>query len=205
MHDDRPVPGVDEPDLDQVCCTGQSDEEHESLVQVLIRHRVVERVEDVVVGNAVPAGAVDDQRLHAADIRCRSRVGNLGCCRRLWRHVPVPFWHQRRRTNGRRSADQNDRDLDDAVCYHNGMAMTLRLSRDLDEALRTAAAEDHRSVHQEVAHAVETYLAQRETEEIKSDPETLRALAEARESARAGDVVFGTEAARDLIRDRQTS
>jgi predicted transcriptional regulator len=85
------------------------------------------------------------------------------------------------------------------------MAMTLRLSRELDEALRAAAAEDHRSVHQEVAHAVEAYLAQRETEEIKSDPETLRALAEARESTRAGNVVFGTEAARDLIRDRQAS
>lgn len=85
------------------------------------------------------------------------------------------------------------------------MAMTLRLPCDLDEALRAAAAEDHRSVHQEVAHAVETYLAQRETEEVKSDPETLRALAEARESARAGDVVYGVEAARDLIRDRRAS
>ncbi len=85
------------------------------------------------------------------------------------------------------------------------MAMTLRLSADLDQALRSAAAEDHRSVQQEVAHAVETYLARRETEEIKADPETLRALAEARESVRSGDVVFGTEAARALIRGRGTS
>ena len=85
------------------------------------------------------------------------------------------------------------------------MAMTLRLPADLDEALRVAAAEDHRSVHQEVTHAVETYLARRETEEIKSDPETLRALAEARESVQSGDVVFGTEAARALVRDRTAS
>lgn len=85
------------------------------------------------------------------------------------------------------------------------MAMTLRLPDDLDDALRAAAAEDHRSVHQEVVHAVETYLAQRETDEVKSDPETLRALAEARESARAGDVVYGSEAAHDLIRDRRAS
>ena len=85
------------------------------------------------------------------------------------------------------------------------MAMTLRLPADLDAALRVAAAEDHRSVQQEIAHAVETYLALRETEEIKSDPETLRALAEARESVRSGDVVYGSEAARALVKDHRTS
>jgi len=85
------------------------------------------------------------------------------------------------------------------------MAMTLRLPAEMDEALRAAAAEDHRSVQQEVAHAIEDYLARRETEEVKSDPETLRALAEARESVRAGDVVYGVEAARALVRDRDTS
>lgn len=85
------------------------------------------------------------------------------------------------------------------------MAMTLRLSEELDTALRAAAAEDRRSVQQEVTHAVETFLALRETEEIKADPETLRALADARESARAGDVVFGSEAARALIKDRPAS
>lgn len=83
--------------------------------------------------------------------------------------------------------------------------MTLRLPPHLDEALRAAAAEDHRSVQQEVAHAVEVYLAQRETEEIKADPETLRALAAAQESVRAGDVVYGIEAARALVRDRNNS
>lgn len=83
------------------------------------------------------------------------------------------------------------------------MAMTLRLSADLDAALRAAAAEDHRSLHQEVTYAIETYLALRETEEIKSDPETLRALAEARESARAGDVAYGSDAARALVEGRR--
>ncbi len=82
------------------------------------------------------------------------------------------------------------------------MAMTLRLPPALDEALRVAAAEDHRSVQQEIAHAVETYLALRETDEIRSDPETLRALAEARESVRAGNVVYGSEAARVLVEGR---
>ena len=85
------------------------------------------------------------------------------------------------------------------------MAMTLRLPPDLEQALRDAAEEDRRSVQQEVAHAVEAFLTRRETEEIRSDPETLRALAEARESVRSGDVVFGAEAARALVRDRQAS
>lgn len=93
----------------------------------------------------------------------------------------------------------------DSACYHFGMAMTLRLPADIDAALRAAAAEDHRSLHQEVAHAVETFLALRETEEIKSDPEALRALAEARESVRAGDVVYGSEAARALVKGRHGS
>jgi len=85
------------------------------------------------------------------------------------------------------------------------MAMTLRLPAELDAELRAAAEEDHRSVHQAVVHAVEIYLAQRETIEIKSDPDTLRALAEARESVRAGDVVYGAEAVRALVRGRRAS
>jgi plasmid stability protein len=92
-----------------------------------------------------------------------------------------------------------------AIWYHISMAMTLRLPENLDAALRVAAAEDHRSVQQEVAHAIETYLALRETEEIKSDPETLRALAEARESVRSGDVVYGADAARALVKDHRAS
>lgn len=60
-------------------------------------------------------------------------------------------------------------------------------------------------MQQEVVHAVETYLALRETEEVKSDPETLRALAAAREAVRAGDVAFGSEAARALVKDRPAS
>ncbi len=85
------------------------------------------------------------------------------------------------------------------------MAMTLRLPADLDAELRAAAEEDHRSVQQAVVHAVETYLLLRETVEIKSDPDTLRALAEAREAVRAGDIVYGAEAARALVEGRRAS
>lgn len=85
------------------------------------------------------------------------------------------------------------------------MAMTLRLPPELDAELRAAAEEDHRSVHQTVVHAIEIYLALRETSEIKADPATLRALAEARESVREGDVVYGTEAVRALIAGRRVS
>ncbi|HEY5853981.1 MAG TPA: hypothetical protein VIW24_08000 [Aldersonia sp.] len=85
------------------------------------------------------------------------------------------------------------------------MAMTLRLPADLAAELRAAAEEDHRSMHQAVVHAVETYLAQRETAEIKADPDTLRALAEAREDVRKGDVLYGTEAARALLNGRRAS
>lgn len=50
------------------------------------------------------------------------------------------------------------------------MAVTLRLPAELDAELRAAAEEDHRSVQQAVVHAIETYLALRETVQIKSDP-----------------------------------
>jgi predicted transcriptional regulator len=79
------------------------------------------------------------------------------------------------------------------------MAMTLRLPDQLADDLRAAAEEDHRSVHQAVVHAVEVYLAQRETAEIKADPDALRALAEARTAVRSGDVVYGTEPVRALL------
>ena len=85
------------------------------------------------------------------------------------------------------------------------MAMTLRLPADVEADLRAAAAEDHRSMQQAVVHAVETYLAQRETAELKSDPDALRALAEAREAVRAGDVVYGAKAVHALVKDRRAS
>ena len=85
------------------------------------------------------------------------------------------------------------------------MAMTLRLPADLDAALRLAAEEDRRSLHQAVIHAVETYLALRGTAEIKADPDALRALAEAREAVRAGGVVYDTEAVRALVDGRRAS
>jgi hypothetical protein len=59
--------------------------------------------------------------------------------------------------------------------------------------------------HRTAAHATETYLALRETAEVKTDPATLRALAEAREGVSQGDVVYGTEAVRALIAGRRVS
>lgn len=85
------------------------------------------------------------------------------------------------------------------------MAMTLRLPADLEAELRTAAEEDRRSVQQTVVLAVETYLALRETAEIKADPEALRALAEAREAIGTGDITYGVDAVRDLVARRHVS
>lgn len=85
------------------------------------------------------------------------------------------------------------------------MAMTLRLPPDLEDELRLAAEEDRRSVQQTVRVAVEAFLAARETAEVRADPDALRALAEAREGVRAGDVVYGTEAVRQLVAGRDDS
>ena len=86
-----------------------------------------------------------------------------------------------------------------------GVAMTLRLDRQLEAQLRLAAEEDRRSVQQTVVLAVETFLALRETAEVRADPEALRALAEARQAVQDGDVVYGTDAVRALLRDRRAS
>lgn len=85
------------------------------------------------------------------------------------------------------------------------MAMTLRLDPQLETELRLAAEEDRRSVHQTVVLAVETFLALRETAEVRADPEALRALAEARQAVQDSDVVYGTDAVRALLRGRQGS
>ncbi|MCO5314860.1 MAG: hypothetical protein M9938_01655 [Solirubrobacterales bacterium] len=85
------------------------------------------------------------------------------------------------------------------------MAMTLRLSPELESDLRAAAAEDHRSMHQTVIFAVESFLSARETAEIKTDPEALRALAEARDAVTVGDVEYGVEAARALLDGRRVA
>ena len=82
------------------------------------------------------------------------------------------------------------------------MAMTLRLPAELDAELRAAAEEDHRSL---CCLPYRTYLALRETAEIKADPEALRSLAEAREAVRQGDVVYGTDAVRRLLGGHRAS
>src|SRR5690348_2562883 len=78
------------------------------------------------------------------------------------------------------------------------MAMTVRIPPDREAELRLAAEEDHRTLDQTVALAVETYLELRETAEIKADPDAMRSLAEARAAARAGDVVYGVDALRSV-------
>ncbi len=60
-------------------------------------------------------------------------------------------------------------------------------------------------MHQAAIHAVELYLVMRETAEVKADPDALRALAEAREAVRSGDIVYGTEAVQALLDDRRAS
>jgi predicted transcriptional regulator len=83
------------------------------------------------------------------------------------------------------------------------MAMTLRLPTEVEDQLKQVAEVEHRSVQQTVLVAVEEYLSRRETAEILADPAALRGLAEARESEQAGDIVYGTEAARALLTDRK--
>jgi predicted transcriptional regulator len=83
------------------------------------------------------------------------------------------------------------------------MAMTLRLPPEIEADLKQVAETEHRSVQQTVLVAIEEYLSARETAEILADPVALRNLAEARESELAGDVVYGTEAARALLAERK--
>jgi predicted transcriptional regulator len=85
------------------------------------------------------------------------------------------------------------------------MAMTLRLSTELEEELRAVAEEDRRSVHQTVVLAIELFLAARETAQVKADPEALRALAEAQQAVRDGDVVYGTDAVSAMVSGRRAS
>jgi predicted transcriptional regulator len=81
--------------------------------------------------------------------------------------------------------------------------MTLRLPPEIEDQLKQVADIEHRSVQQTVLVAIEQYLSMRETAEILADPAALRGLAEARESEQAGDVVYGTEAARALLAERK--
>lgn len=81
--------------------------------------------------------------------------------------------------------------------------MTLRLPSDIEAELRAAAEEDRRSVQQTVLLAIESYLARRETAEIKADADTLRALAEAREQVSRGEA-YSTEDVRAALNERRT-
>jgi len=81
--------------------------------------------------------------------------------------------------------------------------MTLRLPSDIEAELRAAAEEDRRSVQQTVLLAIESYLARRETAEVKADADTLRALAEAREQVSRGEA-YSTEEIRAALNERRT-
>ena len=83
------------------------------------------------------------------------------------------------------------------------MAMTLRLPPEVEAQLKQLAENEHRSVQQTVLVAIEEYLSARETAEILADPAALRGLAEARESEQAGDITYGTDAARALLAERK--
>lgn len=85
------------------------------------------------------------------------------------------------------------------------MAMTLRLSEGLDEELRIAAEEDRRSVHQTVVVAIEDFLSARETAEIKADPDTLRALATARDEVARGETYTTEEVLAALAHRRRSA
>ncbi len=82
------------------------------------------------------------------------------------------------------------------------MAMTLRLPPEVEAQLKQVAEVEHRSLQQTILVAIEEYLSMRETAEILADPAALRSLAEARESEQAGDVVYGSGAARALLAQR---
>ena len=81
--------------------------------------------------------------------------------------------------------------------------MTLRLPPEIEDQLKQVAEIEHRSVQQTVLVAIEEYLSRQETAEILADPAALRGLAEARESELAGDVVYGSDAARALLAERK--
>ena len=82
--------------------------------------------------------------------------------------------------------------------------MRLHLPPEIEDQPKQVAETEHRSVQQMVLIAIEEYLALRETAEILADPAALRGLAEAREAEQAGDIVYGTEAARTLQAERGT-
>jgi PHD/YefM family antitoxin component YafN of YafNO toxin-antitoxin module len=81
--------------------------------------------------------------------------------------------------------------------------MTLRLPAKVEHQLKQIAEIENRSLQQTVLVAIEEYLSMREAAEILADPAALRGLAEAREAEQAGDVVYGTEAARALLAERK--
>ena len=73
MDDDWTVGAVDHANLEEVAGGVGTNEHHEAVIEIVDEHRMVERVEHVVVVDAVLAGAGCDQR--------RIDSNKLACCR----------------------------------------------------------------------------------------------------------------------------
>lgn len=79
MDDDRTVGAVDHPDLEEVASGVGADEHHESFVEVVDEHWLVEGVEHVAVVDAVLAGAgCDQRRIHLHKLACGAVCRKLG-------------------------------------------------------------------------------------------------------------------------------
>jgi PHD/YefM family antitoxin component YafN of YafNO toxin-antitoxin module len=83
------------------------------------------------------------------------------------------------------------------------MAMRLQLPSEIEDQLKQVAEMDHRSMEEIVLAAIGEYLSVRETAEILADPAALRGLAEARKAEQADDVVYGTGAVQEVLRERK--
>ena len=80
MDDDRTISAVNHSDLEQVASDVGPDEHHESLIEVLDEHRMIERVQHVVVVDAVLSRTgCDQRRSHAHKLACISSFRKLAC------------------------------------------------------------------------------------------------------------------------------
>jgi len=82
VGDDRSVGAVDHTDFEEIAGGVGADEHHEAVVEIVDEHRMVERVNHVVVVDAVLASAGGDQRrIRANKLACRSTYRKLPCAR----------------------------------------------------------------------------------------------------------------------------
>lgn len=80
MDDDWAISAVNHSDLEQVAGYVGPDEPHESLIEVLDEHRVIERVQHVVVVDAVLSRTgCDQRRSQAHKVACTRSLRKLAC------------------------------------------------------------------------------------------------------------------------------